>query len=85
MLYDYYHLGNENDFEFDLKEYHGTGNDFKNDLCNNMVKYYPDYFEDENKYCKALFIKSSVEQKLLFFFKLTFLDYVMKRKINKVR
>ena len=34
-----------------------VGADFKNDLCNGMVKYFPDHFEDESKYCKALFIK----------------------------
>ena len=57
VLYDYYHLGNEGDFRFDLKEYKSMGSDFKNDLCNGMVKYFPDHFEDEGKYCKALFIK----------------------------
>ncbi len=57
VLYDYYHLGNEGQFEFDLKEYKKTGSDFKNDLCNGMLKYYPDYFEDEGKVCKALFVK----------------------------
>ena len=31
--------------------------DFRNDLCNGMVKYFPDHFEDESKFCKALFIK----------------------------
>ena len=30
---------------------------FRNDLCNGMVKYFPDHFEDESKFCKALFIK----------------------------
>jgi len=57
ILYDFYHLGKEGDFQFDLKEYHSTGSDFKNDLCNGMVKYFPDYFEEEGKYCRALFIK----------------------------
>lgn len=57
ILYDFYHLGNENGFEFDLKEYKKTGADFKNDLCNGMLKFFPDGFEDEGKYCKALFIK----------------------------
>ena len=33
------------------------GADFRNDLCNGMVKYFPDHFEDESKFCKALFIK----------------------------
>lgn len=57
VLYDFYHLGKEEEFQFDLKEYKKTGSDFKNDLCNGMVKYFPDHFEDEGKYCKALFIK----------------------------
>ncbi len=57
ILYDFYHLGKEGDFQFDLKEYHSTGSDFKNDLCNGMVKYFPDHFEEEGKYCRALFIK----------------------------
>lgn len=57
VLYDYYHLGNEGEFQFDLKEYKAAGSDFTNDLCNGMVKYFPDHFEDEGKYCRALFIK----------------------------
>nr|WP_330414447.1 hypothetical protein [Lachnotalea glycerini] len=40
ILYDYYHLGQEDEFQFDIKEYHGTGSDFKNDLCNGMVKFF---------------------------------------------
>ncbi|SCP98626.1 VirB4-like conjugal transfer ATPase, CD1110 family [Anaerobium acetethylicum] len=57
VLYDYYHLGNEGEFQFNLKEYKTIGSDFKNDLCNGMVKYYPDHFEDERKYCRTLFVK----------------------------
>jgi len=57
VLYDYYHLGNEGEFEFDIKDSKKVGTDFTNDLCNGMVKYFPDYFEDESKFCRALFIK----------------------------
>ena len=57
VLYDYYHLGDEGSFDFDIKAAKKVGADFKNDLCNGMVKYFPDHFEDESKYCKALFIK----------------------------
>lgn len=56
-LYDYYHLGEDTDFAFDLKEYKALGRDFTNDLCNGAVKYYPDHYEEEGKYCRALFIK----------------------------
>jgi type IV secretory pathway VirB4 component len=57
VLYDYYHLGKEGQFQFDLKESKKIGADFTNDLCNGMVKYFSEHFEDENKFCKALFIK----------------------------
>ncbi len=57
VLYDYYHLGDEAKFAFDLKEHKALGRDFVNDLCNGVVKYYPDYYEEEGKYCRALFIK----------------------------
>jgi len=57
ILYDYYHMGDGTRFQFDLKEYKKLGKDYKNDLCNGVVKFYPDYFEDERKFCRALFIK----------------------------
>ena len=53
VLYDYYHLGDENSFNFDLKEAKKVGADFKNDLCNGMIKFFPDHFEDESKFCRA--------------------------------
>lgn len=56
-LYGYYHLGEENSFDFDIKEAKKTGADFRNDLCNGMVQFYPDYFKDEKKFCRALFLK----------------------------
>lgn len=57
VLHDFYHLGNENSWDFDIKEAKKIGRDFKNDLSNGMIKYFPDSFEDERKFCKALFIK----------------------------
>lgn len=57
ILHDFYHLGNENRWDFDIKEAKKIGRDFKNDLSNGMIKYFPDSFEDERKFCKALFIK----------------------------
>jgi len=57
VLYDYYHLGDENSFYFSIKEAKKVGADFKNDLCNGMIKFFPDHFEDESKFCRALFIK----------------------------
>ncbi len=57
VLYDYYHLGKENSFDFDIREAKKVGADFRNDLCNGMMQFYPDYFKDESKFCRALFIK----------------------------
>ncbi|MDD3417684.1 MAG: DUF87 domain-containing protein [Lachnospiraceae bacterium] len=57
ILHDFYHLGEENQWDFDIREAKKVGADFRNDLCNGMVKYFPDSFEDEKKFCKALFIK----------------------------
>ena len=57
ILHDFYHLGEEESFDFDIKTAKTVGADFKNDLCNGMLKFYPDHFEDESKFCRALFIK----------------------------
>ena len=57
VLYDYYHLGDENSFDFDIRDAKKVGADFRNDLCNGMIQFYPDYFKDEKKFCRALFIK----------------------------
>lgn len=57
VLYDFYHLGEEESFDFDIAEAKKVGGDFRNDLCNKVLQFYPDYFKDEKKYCRALFIK----------------------------
>ena len=57
VLYDYYHLGDENSFDFDIRDARKVGGDFRNDLCNGMIQFFPDYFKDERKFCRALFIK----------------------------
>ena len=57
MLHDFYHLGEEEGFSFDLKHARKVGADFRNDLCNGMLKYFPDHIEDEGKYIRAMFIK----------------------------
>ena len=57
VLHDFYHLGEENSFDFDIKTARKVGADFRNDLCNKIMQFYPDYFKDEKKFCRALFIK----------------------------
>ncbi len=57
ILYGYYHLGAEGSFSFDIKEARKTGADFRNDLAGGLLKFYPDYFKDGKKFCRALFLK----------------------------
>lgn len=57
VLHNFYHLGEESSFDFDIKTARKVGADFRNDLCNKMMQFYPDYFMDEKKFCRALFIK----------------------------
>ena len=59
ILYGYYHLGAEGSFSFDIKEARKTGADFRNDLAGGLLKFYPDYFKDGKKFCRALFLKKS--------------------------
>ncbi len=57
VLHDFYNLGREDEFDFDIKKAKRIGADFKNEICNGMLKFNTDSFEDESKYCRALFIK----------------------------
>lgn len=57
VLHNFYHLGRENEFDFDIKQAKKIGSDFRNDLCNGMLKYFPEHIEDEEKYIRLLFIK----------------------------
>lgn len=57
VLHNFYHLGEEDTFDFDIKHAAKVGADFRNDLCNGMLKYFPEHIEDEGKFVRALFIK----------------------------
>ena len=68
VLHDFYNLGKEDEFDFNIRKAKRVGRDFRNDLCNGMIKFYQDYFEDENKVCRALFFKKypkSLSEELL--------------------
>ena len=57
ILHDFYRFGREEEFSFDYKESRKRGADFKNDICNQSLRFFPSHFEDEDKVCRALFIK----------------------------
>ncbi len=56
VLYDYYHLGDEGSFDFDIKKAKKVGQILEM-ICAMDGEIFPDHFEDESKFCKALFIK----------------------------
>lgn len=57
LLHDFYRMGEEGQFEFDFEESVRMNMDYRNDICNTMLKFFPDHFEDEKKFCRALFLK----------------------------
>lgn len=57
LLYNLYHLYHEDEIQMNVKDYEETEGDFRNDLCNSRMKFYPEYFEDEGKFGRALFVK----------------------------
>ena len=57
ILHDFYRMGRESEFNFDIKDAKKTGTDFINDICNDRIKYFNNYIEDDNKFVRALYIK----------------------------
>lgn len=57
LLHDFYRMGEEGQFAFDFEESVKRNMDFRNDICNTMLKFSNDHFEDEKKFCRALFLK----------------------------
>lgn len=58
ILHDFYRLGREEEFNFDIEEGKKTGTDFINEICNSHIKYFPDYYVDEGKYNRVLYLRS---------------------------
>ena len=57
VLHDFYRMGEEEYFSFDFEEAVKVGRDYKDDICNGMLKIYPTYMQDEKRFAKALFIR----------------------------
>ena len=57
VLHDFYRMGEEEHFSFDFEEAVRVSRDYKDDICNGMLKFYPTYMQDEQKFAKVLFIK----------------------------
>lgn len=57
ILHDFYRMGEEGEFNFNFTDSALNNLDFRNDICNVMVKFFPDYIQDEKKFSRALFLK----------------------------
>ena len=57
VLFNFYRIGEEEQFSFDFRQALKKGGDPKNDISPGYMQFYPGYFETERKKCRALFIK----------------------------
>lgn len=57
VLFNFYRIGDEEKFQFDFQSLFKRGGDFKNDIVNSYLKFYPGEFESERKQGRAMFIK----------------------------
>lgn len=57
ILHDFYCMGEEGEFFFDFEDSVRKNADFRNDICNAMIKFSNDHFNDKKKFGRALFIK----------------------------
>ena len=57
ILFNFYRMGDEEQFHFDFRESLKRGGDVKNGISGGYMKFYPGYFETDRKKCRAMFIK----------------------------
>lgn len=58
LIYDFYHIGEEDYYNFDLKSTMQKGEDFKDYICPSSLSFEKDYFTMDNKYGRVLFLKN---------------------------
>lgn len=57
ILFNFYRMGDEEQFHFNFRACMKRGGDAKNSISGGYMKFYPSYFETDRKKCRALFIK----------------------------
>lgn len=57
ILFNFYRMGEEEQFQFNFRASMKRGGDAKNSISGGYMKFYPNYFETDRKKCRALFIK----------------------------
>ena len=57
QLHDYYRMSQDETFDFDYDTCVELCQDFKNDICNSSLKYYPTMISDDNKFVRVVFVR----------------------------
>lgn len=56
IVHDFYRVGEETTYHFDIKEAHKKGHDFKDCVCPDSLKFEKDYFKIGDRYGRVLFL-----------------------------
>ena len=56
IFHDFYRVGEESSFHFDMKETRKKGHDFKDYICPDTMEFEKDYFKMGNRYGRVLFL-----------------------------
>ena len=57
IFHDFYCVGEESSFHFDIKETRKKGHDFKDYICPDTMEFEKDYFKMGNRYGRVLFLR----------------------------
>ena len=58
IFHDFYRVGEESSFHFDIKETRKKGHDFKDYICPDTMEFEKDYFKMGNRYGKSPFFSN---------------------------
>lgn len=57
IVHDFYRVGEETSYHFDIKETHKKGHDFKDHVCPDSLEFEKDYFKIGDRYGRVLFLR----------------------------
>ena len=57
IIHDFIRMGNEEKYEFDIKNCVKNGSDWRNDICSDLIDFDETMFFTENRCCKAMYVQ----------------------------
>ena len=66
IFHDFYRVGEESSFHFDIKETRKKGHDFKDYICPDTMEFEKDYFKMGNRYGRVLCLRQTAPLPLQF-------------------